>query len=120
MEEESHWADLAQKHWSKPVKTRKVKSEVIRIELWDALEKEAFNSRSFLVLESLQLLEKYAVVRTCQHFHTKVSSYLWPGYTEDSTNHHVLLIALVSTAKSRERLPVWGACCKSLALANPH
>ncbi len=36
------------------------------------------------------------------------ASYLWPGYTEDSTHHHVLLIALMSTVKSREKLPVWG------------
>lgn len=35
-------------------------------------------------------------------------SYLWPGYTEDSINHHVLLIALIATVKSRENLPMWG------------
>lgn len=57
--EESQWTQLARKHWSKSLKTRKVKSEVIEAELWDVLEKEDFHLRSLLILESLQLLEKY-------------------------------------------------------------
>ena len=55
---DSYWAVLAKKHWSKPVKSRKVKNEVIKTELWDVLEQENFQYRSLLVLESLQLLEK--------------------------------------------------------------
>ena len=55
---ESHWTGLAQKHWSKPVKTKTVKPAVIKTELWDVLEKEGFDFRILLTLESLQLLEK--------------------------------------------------------------
>lgn len=35
------------------------------------------------------------------------SSYLWPGYTEDSSNHHVLLIVLITNVKRREHLETW-------------
>ena len=56
--EDSHWAILGKKHWFKPVKSRKVKNEVIKSELWDVLEQENFEYRSLLILESLQLLEK--------------------------------------------------------------
>lgn len=55
---QSHWTELARKHWSKAVKSKKVQSGVIKTELWDALEKESFHIRSLLVLESLRLLEK--------------------------------------------------------------
>ena len=60
--EASYWTQLAQKHWSKPVKTRKVKQEVINTELWEVLKKEDFHIRSLLILESLRLLEKYLLL----------------------------------------------------------
>lgn len=55
---DSHWAALGKKHWSKPVKSRKIQNEVIKTELWDVLEQESFEYRSLVILESLQLLEK--------------------------------------------------------------
>lgn len=58
LEGENEWTQLARKHWAKPVKTRKVKPDVIKKEIWDVLEKEGFQFRSLLILESLQLLEK--------------------------------------------------------------
>lgn len=57
--EKHHWSQLAEQYWPKPVKTRKVKPEVVKKEIWDVLEQEAFQFRSLLVLENLQLLEKY-------------------------------------------------------------
>lgn len=57
-EEENRWAQLAKKHWAKPVKTRKVKNELIKTELWDVLDQDNFEYRSLLILESLQILEK--------------------------------------------------------------
>lgn len=39
---------------------------------------------------------------------TASNSYLWPGYTEEASNYHVLLIALIVNAKRRERLETWG------------
>lgn len=34
-------------------------------------------------------------------------SYLWPGYSENSSNFHVLLIALLTVVKAREKLETW-------------
>lgn len=41
---------------------------------------------------------------------TRRCSYLWPGYSDASSNHHVLLIVLITNAKRRERLQTWGKC----------
>ncbi|KAL8723726.1 MAG: hypothetical protein Q9225_000021 [Loekoesia sp. 1 TL-2023] len=91
LEGENRWTQLAGKYWGSSAKSRKVKDEVIKNEIWDVLENEGFPFRSLLILESLQLLE----------------SYLWPGYNDLSTNYHVLLIALIATVKNRENLRVW-------------
>jgi intron-binding protein aquarius len=89
---ELKWRQLAEKTWLKPSsKARKVRPEVVKQEIWDTLESQSFDFRSLLVLENLQLLEKY----------------LWPGYGEESSNYHVLLIALMVTVKRREGLAVW-------------
>lgn len=60
--EENQWTQVAEKHWSKPVKSRKVKAEVVKKEIWNVLEQEEFQFRSLLVLENLQLLEKYVAL----------------------------------------------------------
>ncbi|KAJ5400538.1 hypothetical protein N7465_011027 [Penicillium sp. CMV-2018d] len=88
--EESPWVQLAKAHWLN-TKVRKAKPDVIKKQLWDPLEAEAFNSRSLLILENLNILEKF----------------LWPTYTEDASNHHVMLIALIVSVKHREHLPIW-------------
>jgi len=57
------FAQLAKQHWLKPKKTKakvKAKPDVLKSEIWDVLEKEAFTFKSLLVLENLQILEKYA------------------------------------------------------------
>ncbi|KAI1432295.1 hypothetical protein GGR50DRAFT_616219 [Xylaria sp. CBS 124048] len=94
LEGESEFAQLAKRHWLKTSKRAahaKVKNDVLKNEIWDVLEKDAFAYKSLLVLEGLQTLE----------------SYLWPGYSEDSSNFHVLLIALLTNVKARERLETW-------------
>ncbi|KAI1358603.1 hypothetical protein F5Y08DRAFT_321500 [Xylaria arbuscula] len=94
LEGESEFAQLAKKHWLKTTKSAakiKVKNDVLKKEIWDVLEKDAFAYKSLLILEGLQTLE----------------SYLWPGYSEDSSNFHVLLIALLANVKARERLETW-------------
>ncbi|KAJ5309076.1 hypothetical protein N7508_004455 [Penicillium antarcticum] len=88
--DDSPWVQLAKAHWSN-VKVRKAKPDVIKKQLYDPLETEAFSSRTLLILENLNVLEKY----------------LWPTYTEDASNHHVLLIALIVSVKHREHLPIW-------------
>lgn len=58
--EESPWVQLAKAHWLN-TKVRKAKPDVIKKQLWDPLEAEAFNSRSLLILENLNILEKYVI-----------------------------------------------------------
>ncbi|KAE9374541.1 DEAD helicases superfamily protein-like protein [Stipitochalara longipes BDJ] len=92
LEGESSFATLARKLWlNKKTAKVKVKHDVLKTEIWDVLEKEDFSFKSLLVLENLQILE----------------SYLWPGYSEDSSNFHVLLIVLVANVKIREQLLTW-------------
>ncbi|RYC59782.1 hypothetical protein CHU98_g6443 [Xylaria longipes] len=94
LEGESEFARLAKQHWLKTTKGAakvKVKNDVLKKGIWDVLEKDAFSYKSLLVLEGLQTLE----------------SYLWPGYSENSSNFHVLLIALLTNVKARERLETW-------------
>ena len=107
LEDENGWTQLAQKYWLKPLKSGKVKPEVIKNEIWDILEAEDFPLRSLLPLENSQLLEKYETL-THDNRVLIATSYLWPGYTDVSTNYHVLLTALLVTVKTREDLPSWG------------
>lgn len=69
LESDNHWAQLAKKHWPKATKSKKAKPEIIKKEIWDVLEQEAFHFRSLLMLESLQVLEKY------MSFHNIASTY---------------------------------------------
>ncbi|KAF2644900.1 putative DEAD helicases superfamily protein [Massarina eburnea CBS 473.64] len=88
---ENHFAQVARKNWLGTDHAPKVRPEVVKKELWDELEKIDFAYPSLLVLENLQLLERY----------------LWPGFTEDSSNYHHLLLALLVNVKRRENLPSW-------------
>ncbi|CZT52224.1 related to NAM7-nonsense-mediated mRNA decay protein [Rhynchosporium secalis] len=92
---ESSFVQLAHAHWLKPTKKKtskvKVKPDVLKNEIWDILEKDDFAFKSLLILENLQILE----------------SYLWPGYSEDSSNFHVILIVLIANVRTREHLPTW-------------
>lgn len=58
-ERENEWTDVARKHWSSTGKSRKVKNEVVKNEIWDVLENEGFPFRSLFILENLQLLERF-------------------------------------------------------------
>lgn len=66
LEGDNRWALLARKHWLKATKSKKVKLEVIKSELWDVLEAENFEFRSLLLLENLHLLEKYELLKHCR------------------------------------------------------
>lgn len=60
---DSPFAQLANKHWLKTGKKSakvKVKPQVLKNEIWDVLEQEGFSYKTLLVLENLQILEKYA------------------------------------------------------------
>ena len=106
---ENPFAQLAQKHWtSKKSAKVKVKPDVLKNEIWDVLEKEGFMFKSLLVLENLQILEKCGCSLKVWRIANCSNSYLWPGYSEDSSNFHVLLIALITNVKTREHLPTWG------------
>lgn len=68
-EHEHPFAQLAKKYWLKPVKRGskakvvKIKPDVLKTEIWDVLEKDRFAFKNVLVLENLQILEKYGRLR---------------------------------------------------------
>lgn len=57
-DEVDKWTLLAQTHWSKSSKAKKVNNEVVKSEIWDVLQTNGFEYRLLLILENLQLLEK--------------------------------------------------------------
>lgn len=64
-EEEHQFVQVARKNWLKPSKKPtkpKVKNDVLKQSIWDQLEREGFQYKSLLLLESLQTLER------CAHF----------------------------------------------------
>ncbi|CAD6502197.1 BgTH12-02436 [Blumeria graminis f. sp. triticale] len=89
-ESSNPFSATANKFWLKSTKV-KITAEVLKANIWDFLEKEDFAFKFLLDLENLQILEDY----------------LWPGFTEDASNIHVLLIVLLSNVRAREHLPVW-------------
>jgi intron-binding protein aquarius len=89
---DGHFAQVARKHWLVATKTPKARPDVIKQDLWDELVKLDFAYSSLLVLENLQVLERY----------------LWPSFSEDASNYHALLLALITNVKRRENLPSWG------------
>jgi intron-binding protein aquarius len=98
---ENHFAQVARKNWLAAKKTPKVRPDVVKKELWDELDGVDFAYSSLLVLENLQLLERY----------------LWPGFTEDASDYHHLLLALMVNVKRRENLPSWGTSCTPAPMA---
>ncbi|ETN38526.1 uncharacterized protein HMPREF1541_06561 [Cyphellophora europaea CBS 101466] len=83
------WDQLAEKHWLKAVPTR-ARPDAIK-EIWDALEHDGFPDQTLAYLESLQIFERL----------------LWPTYSDEVSNHHVLLIAIFFNTKQRANLESW-------------
>ncbi|KAI9723064.1 MAG: hypothetical protein M1828_004312 [Chrysothrix sp. TS-e1954] len=89
---DNHFAQVAQANWlavSRPV-TRASQS-LLKDDLWDPLEKDDFPTSALLLLEQLQILERF----------------LWPSFNEDASNIHILLLALIIATKRKEALPTW-------------
>ena len=83
-------ARIARETWLSSSQPPKVLPNTIS-QLWKLVEDDDFSNFSLLLLEQLQALERY----------------LWPGYTDDASNQHVLLLALLINTKQQEHLPVW-------------
>jgi intron-binding protein aquarius len=97
---ENPFAQVARDNWTNSQGPPKIRQTVVKDDLWDPLERDGFPYMTLLILENLQLLEKY----------------LWPGYDEESTDHHVLLMALMVNVKTRENLPIWSRCIELLVM----
>jgi len=105
-QQDNPWTPVARKHWLKSGgrATRvKVKADVVKTELYDVLEASGFRYGSVLALENVQALE----------------GYLWPGFGEESSNYHVLLMVLLINAKKREQLETWSKLFLSFYLFFP-
>ncbi|KIW82749.1 hypothetical protein Z517_01992 [Fonsecaea pedrosoi CBS 271.37] len=86
------WEELAKKlWWDRDTAPTKVKPEVIKTAIWDPLEQDSFPFNSLAVLENHQILERF----------------LWPTFSSESSNHHVLLIVVFFNVKQRARLHDW-------------
>jgi len=44
-------------------------------------------------------------------FSQYLENYLWPNYSTDATDAHVLSIVVMVNEKFRERVPAWEVCC---------
>lgn len=77
LEGESSFATLARKLWlNKKTAKVKVKHDVLKIEIWDVLEKDDFPFKSLLVLENLQILERCGF-----HFDPLLPPLIWKTVT---------------------------------------
>ncbi|OAL19272.1 hypothetical protein AYO22_09816 [Fonsecaea multimorphosa] len=86
------WEELAKKYWwDRDTAPTKVKPEVIKAAIWDPLEQGSFPFHCLAALENYQILERF----------------LWPTFSSESSNHHVLLIAVFFNVKQRARLHDW-------------
>ncbi|WPH02176.1 Hypothetical protein R9X50_00503100 [Acrodontium crateriforme] len=86
---DSSIAQLARRHWLTKAPTKALPETVAA--LWDDAVDGEDSAFSLLLLEQLQALERF----------------LWPGYSDESSNQHVLLIALLVNVKRQEQLPIW-------------
>ncbi|GAB1214986.1 hypothetical protein ATERTT37_004168 [Aspergillus terreus] len=107
--EDSAWVQLAKTHWLKTSKVRKVKQDVIKKDLWDALEAENFSFRSLLTLENLnilenafQSLENVLIRKECAPL---VSISIWHNLSTDEARERVL-------AKGTNLKKAWRAAAK--------
>jgi intron-binding protein aquarius len=83
-------AKLARETWLIGSSNVQVRPQIVE-QIWQNVEASGYSNFDLLLLEQLQTLERY----------------LWPGYSEDASNQHVLLLALLCSTKRREHLPVW-------------
>jgi hypothetical protein len=59
LQEGNRWVQTAKTRWLKDAAVRRAKHDVIKEEIWDGLESESFAQKSLLILENLQILERY-------------------------------------------------------------
>jgi intron-binding protein aquarius len=90
--DDNELAKLARETWLASTAPPKVLPQTLS-QLWKLVEDDGFSQFSLLLLEQLQAVERY----------------LWPGYTDDASNQHVLLLILLVNTKRQEHLPVWPA-----------
>src|SRR4051812_42049605 len=86
----SYWEELAAKYWLQSIPS-KVKPDVIKTAIWDHLEQDSFSFYTLTLLENLQIFERF----------------LWPTFSDEASNHHVLLIAIFFNVKQRAHLQDW-------------
>ena len=99
---------LSRKHWLVEGKKRRPTFQAKVVDqIFQGLSERSFPLRELVVLDQSQYLERYVltcvlgVVLMCD-------SYLWPNFSKTASDQHVLSIALLTTVKAHESVPIWG------------
>ncbi|RMZ90180.1 hypothetical protein DV736_g2592, partial [Chaetothyriales sp. CBS 134916] len=84
MEPQTPWEEVARRHWLHTDRApSRVPGDVLKREIWDPLERAVFDPQALLPLSQLHIVERF----------------LWPTYTDDAPDQHVLLIALFALSR---------------------
>ncbi|RMD44275.1 hypothetical protein DV735_g771, partial [Chaetothyriales sp. CBS 134920] len=85
MDSETQWEEVAGRLWLATDRVpSRVPGDVLKREIWDPLERAAFEPHALLPLRQLHILERF----------------LWPTYSDDAPDQHVLLVALFASSRS--------------------
>ncbi|RMZ82812.1 hypothetical protein DV737_g1885, partial [Chaetothyriales sp. CBS 132003] len=94
MESQTPWEAVARRLWLDTDRTpSRVPGDVLKRDIWDPLERAVFDPQALLPLSQLHIVERF----------------LWPTYTDDAPDQHVLLIALFASSHAHFALFADGA-----------
>ncbi|RMZ80736.1 hypothetical protein DV738_g2604, partial [Chaetothyriales sp. CBS 135597] len=86
MDSETRWEEVASQLWLGTDRLpSRVPGDVLKRDIWDPLERAGFEPHALLPLRQLHILERF----------------LWPTYTYDAPDQHVLLVALFASSRSQ-------------------
>jgi hypothetical protein len=99
---------LSRKHWNVEGKKKQPKFQAKVVDqIFLGLSERSFPLRELVVLDQSLYLEKYVASKIIVLANPQCS-YLWPNFSKASSDQLVLSIALLTTVKAHENVPIWG------------